>query len=293
MSWHHLFRFAIAAAIAASSQLALATVYNIPPDPVPAEIFAGDTVNLSANLGFGFQAGAGSEVNVLAGGGIGFAFMSKGEVNVLPGAIGLGVWTLDGGTLNAKGGNVSWTTAINGAHLVVDGSWLTGPTQLTNSTAEFRSGRMDGAYILSGSSMTIFGSGVYGAVILDSQGVLNIRGGGLAPPPANIPTLDASGRLNLFVTAATINGAPIPGLTPGATVTIPDRGVDLNTVLADGTPYVVPLTPFSGGSVQGYLFYPTSVVTVTLVPEPASGAIAGCIAIFGATRMRRRVACRR
>jgi hypothetical protein len=292
MNRHPLIRFAIAAAIAASSQVALATVYNVPPDPVPAAIGAGDTVNLSANLAFGFEAGVGSEVNVLTGGGIGFAFTSKGDVNVLPGAIGLGVWTLDGGTLNAKGGNVSWTTAINGAHINVDGSWLTGPTQFTNSTLEFRSGRMDGVYILSGSSMTIFGPGVYGAVILDGE--LNIRGGGLAPQsaPPSIPTLVASGRLNLFVNSATIDGAPIPGLTPGATVTIAERGVNLNTVLADGTPYLVPLTPVMGGSGSDYSFGSTSIVTVTLVPEPAGGAIAACITTLGMMQMRRRVASR-
>jgi hypothetical protein len=268
------------------------TVYNIPPDPAPTEIGAGDVVNLSTELFGGFMAGAGSTVNIQAGGGIGIGLYSRGEVNVLPGALGLGSWTLDGGVLHATGGHLGWSTVQNGGHVVVDGASMSGPTELRNSTAEFRSGRMDGVYVFDGSTMTIHSAGVLGAVILELNAELNIRGGGLAPqpPPANIPTLDASGQLNLFVRSAMINGSPIPGLTLGASVTIPERNVDLETVLADGTAYVVPLTPFNGGSVGDYTFHPSSIVTVTLVPEPASGLAATCAVVLAAnlTRLRAR-----
>ena len=131
--------------------------------------------------------------------------------------------------------------------------------------------------------MTIHGPGVLGPVLL--EGELNIKGGGLSPQPvvSSIPTLESYGRLNLFVKSAAINGAPILGLLLDAPHTVSDRGVTLQTVLADGTPYDVPLTPYDG-LLHDYTFTPTSVVTVTLVPEPAIASRLAVLACFVSLR---------
>ena len=114
---------------------------------------------------------------------------------------------------------------------------------------------------------------------VEDGGVLNISGGTFGTPIFNAADLDveSGGTVNFCGTEFFIDGAPIPGLMPGTTVTIAaaDRGL-LTGTLEDGSPVGATLgsgiliTPGGGDD-----FDAGSIVTVTLKATIIKGDVSG------------------
>jgi hypothetical protein len=279
-------------AVVATPRLSRALVVNYPADPLPALVAAGDTLNVSALASFGsfVSCEPGGVINVLENGGV-FSLHIRGVLNAAPLAAGVASLNLDGGLATIQGGAFGMTVDVkNGGKLHVDGANVLTPLRVNNGSAFFHSGSMFGGSIEEGGTLTIFGPGATGEIQV-VNGELNIVGGGLTPHPQAPPSstiLSVFDQVNLFVRSALIGGTPVAGLQQGIPVTIASRNVTLDMVLADGTPYVMPLTTFVDGTPSAYAFRNSSVVTVTLLPEPSSGVATAIAIVLSAARGSRR-----
>jgi hypothetical protein len=272
-----LVRIVSTCALLAVGSIALplrAATFNVPPDPMPSALSFDDVLNLGVTHSTPIPAGMGSFVNLLPGGGFTGDFTSFGVVNSAPGSVGIADLTING-RLNAQGGTFSGPVTATGALVNVNGGNLAGGIGAANSTIDFFSGFLGAANLSQNSVLNVRGLGAT-HVTLDSGSILNISGGGLAPNPQSPPgatILDAAGGVNLMVRSATIDGSPILGLDQGP-VTVTQRGVDLEAILADGTPFTMPLSAFGPGAGQ-FVIRDSGAVTVTLlVPEPTAAAAA-------------------
>lgn len=273
----------------AAQRPARATVYNFPSDAIPDVLAPGDVLNISSMPPTGvITTAAGSTVNLMSGGSY-YSVNGSGALNANPGSLGVASLDLVGGIANLRGGVLGFSgNFVDGSHVDIDGAQILTAVRLRNSTGVFRSGALRSVNISEEGRFTIMGSGAAGYFqVIDGE--LNITGGGIAALPGAM-VLEVLDRLNLFVRSAAINGAPVAGLQFGLPITIADRDVDLSVVLADGTPYVLPLTRPINGAPGRYTFYNGSTVTVTQVPEPSH---MGLFAVAGMAHVRRRVGRRR
>jgi hypothetical protein len=225
----------------------------------PAGILPGSTINVlggvfgdSSNLGP--QTELGSVIN-LVDGEIGGAELRGGTWNIYGGQVDRG-WSMSGGTLNVEGGSIRPANNVTGGTINVRGGFLSASQRPWEGTARspLQIHVMGGVihwfdalpFSMSGqATMNLHGGEVRGGLHLGAGSTVN---------------------LNIFVTAATLNGLPLSALSPGIPFKVLDRDVTLAGVLADGVPFSFPLNstirPFD------FTLYPrSSSIHVILVPE--------------------------
>jgi hypothetical protein len=125
----------------------------------------------------------------------------------------------------------------------------------------------------------MFGGALTGSMqFVDS--FVNVHGGAIPNGPSFEWGMDR-GEFHFFMRTALLDGAPIPGLVNGGTVTIPGRNVTLSGQMENGMAlnYVIRArNALVGISAE-------TTVKVTLVPEPVCHALwAVGIALIGARR---------
>jgi hypothetical protein len=263
------------------------TTYNLPPDPLPSTLGDGDVLNVNSGgvVPDLYMAGPGSTINLQPGGTIGWALTTKGIWNVNASG-SFPSWHIDGGVLNANAGVMTFGELLAGAVMNVQGGNIVASVSSTDSTINFSSGSMSTAYLYN-STLNFYGPGFgEGEVFVQSDSTVNIYGGTFVSTAG--PTMYVGGVLNLFVKNASLNGAPLGGLTSATPVIVAQRGgATLAGALASGEVFSIPLYDVISNPGRGSSFHDTSVVRVTLVPEPAS-AVLMVAAAFGLTLLGRR-----
>lgn len=232
-------------------------VYTVPPDTIPTvdmfkRLQAGETVNLLNGGSLeGFEADFGSVINV-HGGVIHPGSHFSGEVNIF-------------------GGIVREFTGFESSSVVnVYAGQLTGGNNL-HGTMNLRGGSHGGSLdAYAGSILNVAGGSIASGV--NARGIVNLTAGSLGSHFALLQGATMSIRASM----AFLNGAPIPGLALGQTVTISERGnFTLAGELTDGTPFDFDLNDdsFKWFMEQADFFDPNASLQITLVPEPTSAAL--------------------
>lgn len=264
----------VTAAIAISRSVATATIYNSPPDAIPNSLQSGDVLNITDAFQVVFlqSAEAGSIINLSSGGGI-FAANVRGVLNSFPDAAGMASGSIDGGTVYAWGGSFGMPSMSNGATFNIEGADVLSLTSY-GGTVNFRSGVFQNGSLILNTTVNLFattGSAGAGEFHIGDS-VFNFCGGELTPTAGSSLNSGVGAEIHLFMQSAALNGAPIPGLALGATVVIPQRLVTLGGVMKDGSPVDMYLGNFATN--QKFQFADGSTLKVTMVPEPASSALA-------------------
>jgi hypothetical protein len=286
---------------------AKATVYDLPADPVPDSLQSGDIVNLGVGgvLPDDYSFPPASVLNI-HGGLVGPNFVTfletYGDVNVFsylddPG-FGLIVVCHDasvlnvfgggisagsyGGQVNVHGGELSWLFSMPGTVVNVQNGYLfmveaPGQSQITISGGEVHmirspdrcqidiiDGTVDAMADVKFSVVNMSGGSV-GSATLSQGGEFNLSGGSLL---AGF-NMDSASELHITGTSFLVDGAQIPGLRAGHTVTIAERDVQLTGTLSDGSALSLNLGGWDVIRTRPRIL-PGAVITVTLVPEPAS-----------------------
>jgi hypothetical protein len=297
------------------------TVYNVPPDPLPTSLAAGEILNFYDG-GFVpefYETAPGSVVNVHSGF---FAFFPyiNGDLNVYGGTTGTTMFAT-GGTLNVFGGKLGDQTSLINGELNVYGGEVEFSLNAYDSVVNVQAGQVGFAENLTRSVLNISGGEVYGFANSPSQSTINLSGGtlgdtrlggesilnmngGTFPPNAYVVAYPDS-QVNLKVRAASLNGQPIAGLAYGVTAPIDFTNLvgELTGVLEDGSPFEFslildagpdgpgavivtdPTRPSAGGSPAGSV-----VVNITLVPEPSlTWTVLLAMASFGMQRRRTKI----
>lgn len=190
-------------------------------------------------------------LNLAAGGSLGDrAVANAGSfVNITGGTIGTDFNATTGAVVEMSAGSIGANgDLINGAELNMTGGSL-------------------------GDNFGIFSNDEFGF------SVANISGGSVG----EALVLSNESTLNLFVTAATVDGVALP-LVLGTPLTVTQRASALlEATLADGSPIDLLLNEFGGSGVDNI----NGVLTVTLVPSPGTVALLG-LAVPCLTARRRR-----
>jgi hypothetical protein len=265
--------------IAATSQHAFGITYNVPPDPFPSTLNAGDILNISgsASLPGGFNAASGSQINLLAGATLDFLFTTA-NVHLALGSSIAGPFGITGGSLVSDGGNLNGISNIGGgAHAEILSGDIRGFFGGL-ATIDLRGGAIGGIFY-EDTTLNMFGGALTGSMqFVDS--FVNVHGGTIPNGPSFGWGMDR-GEFHFFMRNALVDGAPIPGLVMGATATIPGRNVTLSGQMENGAPlnYVIRArNALVGISAQ-------TTVKVSLVPEPACYALLSVgVAMLGARR---------
>jgi hypothetical protein len=295
----------VCAVISCSSRV-LATVYNIPPDAVPATTVSGDVINLNVGGSFppSYSMAAGTTLNV--DGGI-FSptpvetpFHTFGDVNIYsttqPGPL-----EVDGGDLNVFGGSI-FAVNVGGNVNLFDGHIST--LFIDSSTFKMQGGLIDlldtpfesQVEILGGEISMVFDpvgskiqlrdgkigvlesasdASVYmtgGAVDRVSNffdSLMQVSGGQLSSDFSTLSGLNTE--LHLIGTEFQLNGQPIPGLLPGQSVVVPQRNVNIDGVLLDGSSVSLFL---STDMMSPQYFAEDATLRLTLVPEATTAFLA-------------------
>jgi hypothetical protein len=205
-----------------------ASVINIPGDPVPYGIRAGQTLNLhpGGSLPDHFTAGEGSTLNVY-GGSIGRNFEAFGAtVNIYDGYIGDSI----------DSGDAFLGTVINMSGGRIDGGF----TAWRGSTVNLINGQIGPDFHpFAGSTFNMSGGSVGGGFAAWTGSRWNLSGGRVGSPAQSngfgVPTLTIRG------IEFQLDGEPVEGLNaPGDQVVIPTldgTGARLTGRLEDGTPF--------------------------------------------------------
>jgi hypothetical protein len=245
-------------------------VYTVPPEDLPTidmfkRLQAGETVNLLNGGSLeGFEADFGSVINVY-GGVIHPGSHFSGEVNVY-------------------GGVVKEFTSFESSSVVnVFAGQLTGGNTLWGGM-NLRGGNHGGSLdALAGSILNVAGGSIDSGV--NSRGIVNLTAGSVGSQFTLLP----GGVMSIRASMAFLNGAPIPGLLAGETVTVSQRGdFTLSGELGDGTAFDFDLNDDSLRWLNEKIDYfdPTALLQITLVPEPAGVTMLG-LGVFVALGSRR------
>jgi hypothetical protein len=306
-----------AAILAAVCLLPLSRVsaanYNVPPDPLPSTLIDGDILNFGPGAVAGetlhplftvpFQPGggirSGSTINVSGGqfgtlvagprigtgsvlnlldGRLGAASeISGGTWNVFGGTVDP-LWYMNQGTLNVYGGNVRSAYRIDGGQVNLFGGALEVPSGSLGGGSQRLDYNVFGGKIVPTEEAISFTVG--------GRTLLNLHGGQIQAPIRSVANATSNGgRVNLFLRTATLDGSPLAGLAPGLPLTVLERDKTLAGLLADGSPFSFELNSALTTPANRDFFPPGSIVTVTLVPEPA-GALVTEIALACLIRRR-------
>jgi hypothetical protein len=282
--------------IQASAQ---AAVYNVPPDPPPASLQAGDTLNLGVGgvIGNGFDAALGSTMNV-NGGSIGFFAETAGVVNLNSGQFGSGFRSLPGSEVNIYGGalgflpfndHAQWTVYggqvgdaanLNGGKLSIQGGKVGDITAIQHSEIFISAGQLGRSINpISQSTLTMTGGVLTNGFTFGEESTWTLSGG-VVNGTVEISTF------NILCKTVLVGGAPIAGLIPGVPHLVTQRNVKLTGVLLDGSPFDFDMNSGPGDSSVDR-FPVQATVTVTVVPEPSHIAFGGIFASLALLPYRR------
>jgi hypothetical protein len=257
-------------------------IINVPGSLTPLGVRLGQTVVVSSGgtLGPNFQVGRGGALNV-HGGAVGANLnIVRGTVEITSGSIGQ--------TADARGSYVTVAGGAVGANFLAH----------AGTTVDITAGAVgSGFYAGAGSVVNIAGGSIGSGFTADTGSTLNISGGSINSLQLNSGSVTnisggffgrvayqdfvaANGSTtNLFGRQFMLNGQPIAGLKPGTKVAVTSKQGTLTGLFANGSPFNFTLfTPGPrGGAPKG--FYSSSVLTLTLVPEPCSLAMAASMFI--------------
>jgi hypothetical protein len=216
--------------------------------------FSGSVVNISGGTvgdeaGFrNFYIQPGSEVNISGGLVRSYEVEAAGVVNMTGGTVDRIFEAYPDSEFNFSGGTV--------ANLFVYGE-----SHVTLSDDAIVNGQLI-AY--PGSKLRMTGGEVSFIFRVDNESEVDISGGTIGN---NFHVL-SGGTVNLIGLEFFLNGSPITSLVPGEALAILDRNAVLSGVLADGSPFSYELNTTLTDGMR--YFDPNALVTVTLVPEPAT-----------------------
>jgi hypothetical protein len=274
-------------------------VYNVPPDPPPASLPAGATLNVGVGGSIGgITADAGSTINI-NGGSAGFGLQSAGAVNLYSGSIAPTFRTLAGGVLTMDGGELGFlATNQGGVWNINGGTVIAGPILSNQGIINITGGAVGSGWVTSGNSVINLSGGSLAAPISFQSVTLNQSGGTLASLQQMTGAVwNLSGgtvlgpvtiqELNITCRTALLDGVPIPGLVPNVPTLITQRHVTISGLLADGTPYDFQLN--TGFDPSHDIFPVGATLRVTVVPEPAATVLAaGLMTLVSRSRLRSR-----
>jgi hypothetical protein len=235
-------------------------VYNVPPDSLPLSeggipmLFPGATANL-------YEGGELAHINAHEG-----SILNIYGGEVTPGSSFFGQVNMFGGTIREYAGFGASSIVNIHEGLVSGGVTILGTMNLHGGAVG------GGSDIRAGATVNVVG-GLLGSSVTAFGGEVNLLAGSIGDHFG----LTSLAAMNIRATTALLNGAPIPGLNPGETVTVPQRGnFELSGQLVDGSPFSFQLNDVYAPWLQENvdLFEQGSTVNVTLVPEPAGVALA-------------------
>lgn len=242
-----------------------------------------------------FTAITGSVVIVEPGGELGYDFEAYGAVvNMSGGKAGGNIgggFTLVNSLLNLSGGRIWAPTVTNGSRVRMTGGEIGGSLDLElGSQAEISGGLLNAFSIDQGSVAEVYGGDFsMASVVVRPGGVAHIFGGEFSPLGrihSGVAAASTS-EVHLYGSRFKIDGRDIQGLATGQAFVIADRNVTLTGVLKDGSPISLPLNADPPRGLA--LVSQDAVITITLVPEPASWLILmGLASIAGLRRHRAR-----
>ena len=306
---------------------AAAVTYNVPPDPLPAQLVSGDILNYSGPFDVELPAPPAGAVVDVVDSHVLFDGVVRGDVNLTRSSARF--FSAADAHITASGHNAGIETArldrsridlFDGASLAyVDGNdsevFISGGQMGSLGNADdwmisMISGSINEAYdpiyysTWTNTHVNVSG-GAIGHLPLGRGSTLSLAGGEfdkeLSGYDVGFAALPGSS-VHLFVHSAQLNGATIPGLTPGATVPLDLDEVEgeLTGVLRDGSPFLFQL--FADFDSQDPYMLDAVIVTapsswaptqyvevfVTRVPEPAGLVLAGIAAAVLVQAMRRR-----
>lgn len=227
-------------------------VYNVPPDSPPAVLNAGETLNFLSGGLAGYDnmltLAAGSEFNMY-GGFIEFALLTEegSSANLFEGD---SVQSRFSGRVNVHGG-AHYDAHMFGA-IRVEGGMIGGylhdaEVEIVGGTVDIleaydshvtMSGGAFGLLNLNGGSLVEVSGGVFRDAFIGAGAELALGGGKLSPEFVTEPfTFVGDGLLTIRGTNFSVDGDPLTGLAPGEERFIVERGITINCVFADGTPF--------------------------------------------------------
>jgi PEP-CTERM motif len=179
-------------------------------------------------------------------------------VNVSGGTVGSGFMTRNSTTMYISGGEVQDLNAVQDSNIFITG------------------GRVGGFNLLSGTAR-IEGGQVYGNLTTFTGSELYLTGGELSGDLV----VSTGSIIHLTGTSFILDGLDLtPQLIPGEEVLITEQGVTIEGLLADGLPFSFDIVTNTS------TFLPDTVLTITLIPEPAT---LGLIGIGALAVLRRRM----
>lgn len=207
-------------------------VVNVPSEPAPLGIRAGQQLNLASGgaLGDNFSAGRGSTLQV-AGGSIGKNLEAVGAVvHMTGGAIGTGADVVNGAQVNMTGGSIGTSLAVYAGGVANIGGGSVGSINVSNN----------GTLSITGG---VVGAPTFGSVIgIASGGQANLSGGAIGAINAS-----TGSQLKIYASDFRLDGVPISGLDIVGQSKSYNPNVDqvtgkyavLTGVYADGTPFSI------------------------------------------------------
>ena len=254
-------------------------VINVPADDIPLGLRDGQTLTLDEGgtigdfRGANFVAGEGSAV-VIQGGTINSNFEAvAATVDISGGFVGSGFDAFYGSVVTITGGSVTEgfqahsgsTVNVSGGSVGREGAFLPSLEALGGSVVNISGGTVgDRVSALEGSEFNISG-GSLGTLFFGAGGsIVNVTGGSFEGQVSISST-----EFNLSGSNFQLDGVAIPDLELGDPRAIPERGVTLTGILADGTPFSFDLNDvFLFGE---DFFNAVAGVTVTLVDALLAG----------------------
>jgi len=264
----------------------------LPNDPLPLGLRTGQmlVVNNGGVVGDDFNADLGSVVNII-GGQVGSNFEAMGvDVTISGGTVGYEFDAFSGSTVDISGGSVGINfQAHNGSEVNISGGLVGDTFRAANGSMVNITGGVvgDGFRAFDGSEVNIFNGDVGEGFNAFDGSKINISGGmvganfqSISGSQVNISggfvgngfRAPAGSEINLLGTRFALDGIEFTDvLTMNVPLTITDREVILSALLVDGSRFSFTLnSQFTSG--QDF-FDPGATLTVTLVPEPASGLL--------------------
>lgn len=279
---------------------------SLPTDPVPLGLRTSQTlvVNAGGVVGNDFSAEAGSTIYVSGGdvgnnfeavdadvtisdGSVGFEFdaFSGSKVNISGGSIGINFQAHRGSEVNIAGGLVgNFFRAADGSKVNIFGGIIgDGFRAFGGSEVNISGGDVGGGFTAFEDSEVNISGGTVGINFQSiSRSEVNISGGsvgnGFRAPDGSM--------VNLFGTQFVLDGVDITdSLAANVAAIISDRNVTLSGLLTDGSQFSFVLnSQFSSGE---DFFGTNAILSVTLVPEPASVFLLLFAMITGLSRSRK------
>lgn len=242
------------------------------------KLYPGATFNLSGGSVGASLGGTGAHFNI-SGGSISSTFSvgAGSDVKISGGSI----FTTNVGssTVDISGGLMTDMT-FNSCPVRVTGGSLNSIALNTGSTLNMSSGRIRHALTGVG-NVNITGGTIDGEILPNGTATINVYGGDI---DAAIVLVSHNVKFNLFGTAFYLDGVPI-NLQYGVPHPLSANNQTLTAILADGSPFDMLLDTSS--AVEFKDSYTGGLITVTLVPEPATILLALPLTALSLRRPRR------